>query len=291
MGFPAPAILLPAWVLDCDEKTRALILTHEQEHLRARDPEVLLLAALAIALVPWLLPLWWMRRRLRLAIEVDCDRRVLRRHPDMAGYLDLLLLTAERHVTRGARTPLSRLTMVPLFPEVSHLSERITIMTAPRCRSFPRLLAFAAAATSLSAIAYALPTPTAAGQEDRPGEIAGLYWMMPPDMPALAMRQLAPGREFTYLRLGTDGRSRLENVTVDAAGERVAPSTEVGPWSTLGWRVRPGAAGGAAQLCWQLGQTLSCRPYRRDAASGDITLFKGALGGPVELVLRRASAR
>lgn len=290
MGFPAAAILLPEWVLDCDEGTRALIVTHEQEHLRARDPEVLLLAALAIALVPWLLPLLWMRRRLRLAVEIDCDRRVLRRHPDLRRYLDLLLLTAERHVGDAVHTPLSRLAMVPLFPGVSHLTERITIMTAPRRPSFPRLLALAAGVASLSAVAYALPTPTVAGQEDRPGEIAGLYWMVPPDMPA-AMRQLAPGREFTYLRLGADGRSRLENVAVDASGERVAPSTEVGPWSTLGWRVRRSAAGGAAQLCWQLGRDLTCRPYRRDAASGDLTLFKGAVGGPVDLVLRRAAPR
>ena len=32
---------------------------------------------MAVVLMPWNLPLWWQWRRLRFAIEVDCDARVL----------------------------------------------------------------------------------------------------------------------------------------------------------------------------------------------------------------------
>ncbi len=45
--------LVPQWLLDLDEPLRELVMLHEREHLRARDPQLTLLVAIAVALMPW----------------------------------------------------------------------------------------------------------------------------------------------------------------------------------------------------------------------------------------------
>jgi len=78
-GFLKPEILLPHWVLALPERELALLLCHEDEHRKARDPLLLAGTSLLVALAPWNPLLWWQMHRLRDAIEVDCDARVLRR--------------------------------------------------------------------------------------------------------------------------------------------------------------------------------------------------------------------
>jgi len=46
--------------------------------------------------MPWNLPLWWQLRRLRVAIEIDCDARVLRRGYDVTHYGETLIAVGER---------------------------------------------------------------------------------------------------------------------------------------------------------------------------------------------------
>src|SRR5262249_30863755 len=58
-GFFRPRIVVPRWLLERPLLIRALVLEHELEHVRARDPLLLLLALVLVALVPWNLPLWW----------------------------------------------------------------------------------------------------------------------------------------------------------------------------------------------------------------------------------------
>ena len=77
IGFWRPEIVVPKWLLCADQHVMRLALAHESEHVRARDPLLLLAGTVAIVLLPWNLPLWWQWRRLRLSIEVDCDARVL----------------------------------------------------------------------------------------------------------------------------------------------------------------------------------------------------------------------
>jgi len=55
-----------------------MVIAHEQSHLAAHDPLLLIVALFLLVLMPWNLPLWWQLHRLRYAIEVDCDSRVLR---------------------------------------------------------------------------------------------------------------------------------------------------------------------------------------------------------------------
>jgi len=90
-GWWRPRIVLPAWLVDAPGCQRELAIAHEQSHLMARDPQLLGLAIAMTVLMPWNLALWWQLRRLRDAIEVDCDARVLRRGCDLVDYGETLL--------------------------------------------------------------------------------------------------------------------------------------------------------------------------------------------------------
>lgn len=121
-GFFSPIILLPGWLLQADGKARSAALAHERSHVEAGDPALLLLGLLLITLVPWNLPLWWQLRRLRFAIEVDCDARVLNEGMTPRDYGSALLAIGERGIT----APLGA---VALTEPASQLLRRIRIMT------------------------------------------------------------------------------------------------------------------------------------------------------------------
>ncbi|MDN2708094.1 hypothetical protein O0880_01515 [Janthinobacterium sp. SUN118] len=76
-GLLRPRIVMPVWLSLIPQQQQALLLAHEQCRLAARDPQWLALAYALIILMPWNLPLWWQLHRLRFAIEVDCDARML----------------------------------------------------------------------------------------------------------------------------------------------------------------------------------------------------------------------
>ncbi|UUZ46788.1 hypothetical protein LP420_23520 [Massilia sp. B-10] len=69
--------MLPLWLTQSQAQQQALVMAHESSHMAARDPQLLGLALLVLVAMPWNLPMWWQLRRLRHAIEVDCDARVL----------------------------------------------------------------------------------------------------------------------------------------------------------------------------------------------------------------------
>lgn len=96
IGVLQPAIVVPEWLLAEDESVQRLVVLHEAEHLAAGDHVVLAVAPLALVLMPWNVVLWWMVRRLRLAIELDCDSRVLARGVEPSAYGTLLLDVAGR---------------------------------------------------------------------------------------------------------------------------------------------------------------------------------------------------
>lgn len=77
VGVWQPRVVLPEWALGLTPEQRELMLVHEEQHLRARDPWLLVGGVIAIMLAPWNVALWWQWRRLRLAVEMDCDARVL----------------------------------------------------------------------------------------------------------------------------------------------------------------------------------------------------------------------
>ena len=120
VGVRNAAVLLPRAMLELDAPLRALVLQHEEEHRRARDTWLLLALAIAVAAIPWNLPLWWIARRARLALEVDCDARVLARGGSATRYVQVLLLAAQR-TSAAPLTPM-------LVASRTHLERRIVAM-------------------------------------------------------------------------------------------------------------------------------------------------------------------
>ena len=165
VGLGATAVLMPRWALDLEDQLLDLVLRHEREHLEANDPALLLYGLVVIVLLPWQLPLWWAWQRLRLAIEVDCDARLLRGGSDTKRYAQLLLLMSQRIVRpSSALQPLITAT-APLQPELSHLATRIQIMTENRSHNALgsiALLAIGVVATGSVAFAIPVPRPPAA---------------------------------------------------------------------------------------------------------------------------------
>jgi hypothetical protein len=165
-GAVRPAVIVPRWALDDDRLP--LMLAHEAAHLRARDPLLLLAGLAAAVLLPWSPAAWWQLRRLRLAVELDCDARVLAGAdaPPAAvrAYGALLLDVAHRST---AARPLAALAPT-LLATPSTLSRRIHAMTTPRPRhAVRRALPPAVGAALLLAAACELPRPTGPRAEAR----------------------------------------------------------------------------------------------------------------------------
>jgi Cache domain/BlaR1 peptidase M56 len=73
-----------------------LVIAHERSHLGAYDTQLLTIAVCLLACMPWNPMLWWQLRRLRLAIELDCDARVLSLGYAVARYSETLIAVGER---------------------------------------------------------------------------------------------------------------------------------------------------------------------------------------------------
>ena len=131
VGFLNPRIVLPVWARTATPQERALIMAHEEEHVRARDPLLRFLAGILVVSCPWNPALWVQFHRLGLAVELDCDRRVMRRMPDSRrAYGDLLLQVGS--LRRGPRG----LAVAALSEEPSLLERRIRdlVWKAPQAR-------------------------------------------------------------------------------------------------------------------------------------------------------------
>ncbi|HUF67611.1 MAG TPA: TonB family protein [Longimicrobiales bacterium] len=154
-GVRQPEILMPEWAIGLESRVRRLMLLHEGEHVRAGDTRVVLASLLLLAAAPWNLPLWWQFRRLRQAIELDCDGRVLRRAPDARRYGTLLLEVGRR---RSAPVMVLALADPPSF-----LERRIRLITSEaRIRSVRRVGGLAIVACSLVAAAVCTRDPMVA---------------------------------------------------------------------------------------------------------------------------------
>jgi TonB family protein len=155
VGVVRSRLVIPEWTLELEPRLRELMLAHEREHILAGDQRLLAATAVLLAVMPWNLGLWWQWRHLRLAVEMDCDARVLRRHPDRARYGGLLLEVSQR----AARNPLP----VAAFHEpMSLLERRLRAITSGRPKRFLTQAAMAAiTAAGLMVGACEAPLPTA----------------------------------------------------------------------------------------------------------------------------------
>jgi hypothetical protein len=104
--------------------------------------------------MPWNPAVWWILSRLRLAVELDCDARVLRAGTPAGPYGSLLIDIAALHA--GVRTPAPALLEAP-----NHLHRRLLAMQQQSHR-FASLRGAAAAGIAATALVVAcraeLPT-------------------------------------------------------------------------------------------------------------------------------------
>jgi len=163
LGFFGGSIVIPEWALRLEERLRRLMLLHESEHVRAGDPRLLGLGLAAAAAMPWNPVVWWLLRRLRLAIELDCDARVLRREPDPRGYGALLLEVGRRFSGTG-------LVAAALAEPQSFLERRLRRLVGPKPRGWGRALAAGGTAVVLTVLACEAPEPTVVPTEEPAGE-------------------------------------------------------------------------------------------------------------------------
>lgn len=147
VGLLRHRIVVPAWLVRAPAQQQRFVIAHEQAHLSAADPQLLTLALLALVAMPWNLPLWWQWRRLRLAVEVDCDARVLAAGHDLRRYGAAL-------IDVGARQSGFAGSVAAMAASRSSLEHRIGLMVRLPAR-WKRRAAPALAALSLCMVAVA----------------------------------------------------------------------------------------------------------------------------------------
>jgi TonB family protein len=222
-GVSRPFVLLPRWALALDAASQELLLAHEFEHVKRGDTRVLLAGAVAVALMPWNPVVWWISRRLRLAVERDCDARVLAAHPNVRRYADLLLTAASRH---GVSTRL----LAAHFGEYhSDLEARIQTMTDRKLKWGPTVSA-ALVAVVLIAVSCEAPRPEplapGAAQKGKPAVVSAteVLFEYQVEKPVTAATGFATPRYPEILRqAGVEGEV-LVSFVVDEGGT-ADPST------------------------------------------------------------------
>lgn len=161
IGAAEPAIVVPHWLLDRTEEEQRLVVAHEAAHIAALDPQLLLAGCAAVALMPWNPAAWFVLARLRLAIELDCDARVLAHGTDTRRYGQLLI-----ELSAAAPHPAIPLGAPAFSYRPSHLERRLRTMTARPARFLAarRLSALLVGSAALLA-ACGAELPTAAEVE------------------------------------------------------------------------------------------------------------------------------
>lgn len=155
VGLLRPRIVLPARCRELADRELQLILQHEEEHLRARDPLLLATALVPLVLMPWNPAFWWAFLRLRTALEVDCDRRVLARGARASSYGALL-------VRIGAPTSHAPLPVLSLAGSTSTLERRLNAMKRSSTRNaVPVSILCAVLAVTVMVLACQADTPLA----------------------------------------------------------------------------------------------------------------------------------
>ncbi|HEY5088134.1 MAG TPA: M56 family metallopeptidase, partial [Gemmatimonadaceae bacterium] len=222
IGVMRPDIVVPRWLLARSAEEQRLVVTHENEHVRARDPLLISLAWCTVVVAPWNPAIWYMLSRLRLAVELDCDARVLRRGAAAHSYGSLLIDVAQ-HASA------LRLSALGLTDDSSHLHQRILAMK-PSVPRFACLRSGLAAALALAGVLIAcqarLPTDAEVERMD----------VATPTRIDIETQQLAPGME-----AGGSGRMQRAALMQDGTAGRTntvsrlvpLPSTRKGSFAGL----------------------------------------------------------
>ena len=189
VGLLRPRIAVPRWLTQTSAQTQELVIAHEQSHLEAHDVRIFTGALALLVAMPWNLTLWWQLRRLRCAIEVDCDARVLKSGRDARIYGETLITIGQRqsgYVGAVAGMSESR----------AFLEKRLGIMIRKPAFGW-RLSTVALGCSSLALVATA-------AQIEPPSEAAGLV-----------------------IQQGARIRSERPEITVDASSAEADATTHV----------------------------------------------------------------
>jgi len=157
VGIVRPAIVVPHWLLHASADAQQAAVAHEREHVAARDPLLLLTGCAVVALLPWHPAAWWMLARLRLAVEMDCDRRVLAHGVARKAYGSALIDIAARCARLPAGVP-------ALVEHTTQLERRLLAMT-PAPMPFRRVRSLGLGAIALRTAAAACETRLPASPE------------------------------------------------------------------------------------------------------------------------------
>ncbi len=163
VGLIRSRIVLPSWTFGLGERELEMVVLHEREHVRARDPALLAVGLVLASISPWNPAVWWSLARLRLAVEGDCDRRVLARGTSARSYARLLLTVA----AGCRRTP----DPAPALIRGGHSAIERRLMMIKTATRKPRIRASiltAAAGVGLFALACDTPIPQSPDGLERP---------------------------------------------------------------------------------------------------------------------------
>ena len=151
VGFRRPVVVMPKWIPELEDRLLRLVFLHEREHQRAGDHRLFAAAVTALVLMPWNLFVWWQVSRLRLAIEFDCDGRVLRRGESPRDYADAL-------ITVGSRVSGSLLAAAAFAERKPAVERRLRRMTEPLA-SMRLLRTLGASGVAMVAVLFVLGCP------------------------------------------------------------------------------------------------------------------------------------
>ena len=161
VGVLRSRVLVPRWVLALPGVQRRYVLRHEEEHRRSHDALLLFVASLTLILTPWNLALWWQLQRLRLAVEMDCDNRVVSALGDANAYGELLFKVAQA-ASRGPR-------LQPAFLGSGMLERRLTALLAPTPLRHVQKFLLPAVALGLLFVVLSMPHPMPSPSNDAHG--------------------------------------------------------------------------------------------------------------------------
>jgi hypothetical protein len=203
LGIRRPEVVVPAWLLGASPREQRLVVIHEREHVRARDPLVLLVGCVAAAVMAWSPAAWWMLRRLRAAVELDCDARVLRHGVRPQEYGAVLIDIAGRGPGLSLGAP-------ALAGSPSILERRLRAMTM-RLPRYARLRASALGVLGIAALASACETPLPSSAELETMDVAAVE--------ARTTRLVAPGSDDTIYMV--DGKQVTAAEAHALPGDRI----------------------------------------------------------------------
>jgi TonB family protein len=180
VGWLRPGVILPeSWTAWPAAQLDA-VLTHEQEHVRRRDPLFQWLALLNRA-VFWFHPLaWWLERRLAALAEEACDSVVLARGHDPQQYSEYLIDIARSVATSGARIHVWGMAMPGAFLEqrIRRILESSPLPALSRPRRLCACIACAATSVALATSTIdhrrVLQTPPVLLAQSQPAIPAGI---------------------------------------------------------------------------------------------------------------------